>query len=122
MKSTNSLRKNIGRKTKPDVVKTLIAARKQKAWRNAAHKIAGSTRKHASVNLDYIHKHTKEGDTIVVLGKVLGTGILQKKIRVCALAFSAAALQKMKESKSEAVSILDEIRKNPKAEGVKFAQ
>ena len=52
-------------------------------------------------------------------GKVLGSGEISKKIRICALHFSESARGKLEKSKSEIVTILEEIKKNPKAEGVR---
>lgn len=122
MKSIGSLRKNIGNKTHPVLVETLILARKHKAWHKIAHVLAGSTREHAAVNLGFLDKKTKEGDTVIVTGKVLGTGSLTKKIRICALSFSDSAHQKLKNVKAETATILDEIKKNPKAEGLTLIQ
>lgn len=120
MKSTTQLRKQIGRKTNPLVVETLIAARKQKAWIGLAKRLAGPTRMIVTANLSSLDKHSREGDTIIVPGKVLGIGTLAKKVRIAALHFSSSAKMKLKESKSEMVSILSEIKKNPKAEGVNW--
>ena len=92
----------------------------QKAWMGIASRLSGPTRKQASVNLDELEKKTKEGDTVIVLGRVLGMGSVSKKIRVCALGFSASAREKLKHGKSEIVSIGEEIKHNPKAEGIKI--
>ncbi len=122
MASIRSLRRHIGRKTHPILVETLLLARKQKAWRPLAQKIASSTRTHAAINLGQLDKNTKEGDTVVVPGKVLGTGEVTKRFRVCALSFSQVALEKLKAAKVETVTILEEIKKNVKAEGIKIVQ
>lgn len=122
MASIRSLRRHIGRKTHPTLVETLLFARKQKAWRPLAQKIAGPTRAHAAINLDHLDKKTKEGDTIVVPGKVLGTGEVTKRFRVCALSFSKVALEKLKVAHVETVTILEEIKKNAKAEGIKIVE
>ena len=39
---------------------------------------------------------------------------------MCALGFSLAAREKLKKTKSEVVSINEEIKKNPKAEGIRI--
>ena len=122
MISKTTLETRIRRKTHPSLVKTLVLTKKNPAWQRISQIISGSTRKHLSVNLSYLEEHSKEGDTVVVPGKVLGSGMLTKKIRICALSFSTAALEKMKQSKSEALSIHDEVAKNPKAQGVKIIQ
>ena len=108
------------KKTNSEIVKTIILAKKNNKWIKLAYQLSGSTRKYSSVNLDEIDKKSKEGDTLVVLGKVLGSGNLNKKVRVCALGFSASAVEKLKKTKSEISSLADEIKKNPKAEGIKI--
>ena len=72
------------------------------------------------MNLDQIDEKSKEGDTILVPGKVLGTGEVTKKLRIVAFSFSESARQKLKEKKCEMVTILEEIKVNPKAEGIKI--
>jgi len=99
---------------------TLRAALKEKKWLPVASKLAAGTKSYHSINLSEIDAHTKAGDTLVVIGKILSSGTLSKKVRIAALSFSAAAKEKMKETKSEAVSILDEMKQNPKAEGLKM--
>ena len=56
---------------------------------------------------------------VIITGKVLGSGNLNKKIRICSMSFSESAKRKLK-GKSEMVSVSDEVKKNPKAEGVKI--
>ncbi len=96
-----------------------MSARKNPAWSGVAKILAGPTRNYASKNLSEIDNETKAGDTVIVIGKVLSKGNLTKKIRLCALAVSEKARERIKDSKSEIVSILEEINKNPKAEGIK---
>lgn len=119
MKSIRTLREKIGRKVQPILVQTLIAARKQRAWHPVAFRLARPTRQHPALTLRELEEKAKEGDTIIVPGKIVGTGTLTKHLHVCALSFSASALEKMKESKTTTARILDEIKKNPKAEGIK---
>lgn len=102
------------------VVETIKEAKKHKAWMNVASLLSGPKRNYISVNLSDIDGQTKEGDTVMIIGSVLGAGHVEKKIRVCAMHFSAQATDKLKKTKSEIVSILDEIKKNHKAEGVKL--
>lgn len=53
------------------------------------------SRKSRIVNLYKIEKYSKEGDIIVVPGKVLGIGSLSHKVTVVALDFSKSALKKI---------------------------
>ncbi len=108
------------RKTNPILIETIFTARKNKNWFHLAHILSGSTSKFATINLSELDAKTTPGDTVVIPGKVLGSGNLTKKIRICALSASADTMEKLKKTKSEFVSILDEIKKNPKAEGIKI--
>ena len=118
--SERKLKERTRKKTNPLVVETINAAAKNKSWYGVRRILSASTRKLPSVNLFEIDKETTEGDTVDVPGKVLSKGEIGKRVRVCALSFSESAREKLKESKSEVVSILEEIKKNPKAEGIKI--
>lgn len=118
MISKTHIKFRVQKKTNPTLLAIVAAALKNQKWFPLAKRLSASTRQQASVNLSLIDHETKAGDTIVIPGKVLGSGTLTKKVRICALSFSASAKEKMKATKSEAVLLLEEIQKNPKAEGV----
>ena len=118
--SKTKIKFNSKRKTNPEVVETLKIALKNKNWLPIAKLIASSRRKYAKVDLSEIEKQTTTGDTVLIVGKVLGSGNVSKKVRVCAFGFSKSAFDKLKKNKSEPVSISEEISKNPKAEGLKI--
>ena len=109
-------------KSNPAIKDTITAAlkTKNKTWHIVAQRLSAATRKYSSINLSKIDTMTSAGDTVVVLGKVLSSGDITKKVRVCALGFSTTTRDKLKKTKSEAVSILDEIVNNQKANGVKL--
>lgn len=119
MISKTHVKKKTSRKTDLALVETIKLARINPGWLRLSHILSGPTRKQISANLSDIDANTKAGDTLVIPGKVLGQGELTKKLRICALSFSKTAIEKMKKTKSEAVTILEEIKKNPKAEGIK---
>lgn len=118
--SNTKLKLRRRRKTNPSVVETIELAKKNEKWRDVAKLVSGSTRKFTSINLFEIDEKTKAGDTVAIVGKVLSKGDLTKKIVVCGLSISEAAREKLKETKSEFVFLMDEIKKNPKMEGVKL--
>ena len=120
MVSKTLVKKHRRKKTNPQLAMTIALALKQKSWLHIAKRLAGATRSYVSVNLMDIDKQTSTGDTVLVPGRVLSMGDITKKVRVCALGFSAGAREKLKKSKSEAVTIADEIKANPKAEGIKI--
>ena len=118
--SKTKLKNSASRKTNPILSETIFKARKNPNWIAMSKILASSTRNQTTLNLFQIDKQTTTGDTVVVLGKVLSKGELTKKLRICALAISETALEKLKKSKSEFVYLGDEISKNPKAEGIKL--
>ena len=72
--------------------------KKKDAYANIARVLEASSRKQPSKNLFNLQKMTYivDGDIIVIPGKVLGTGSLEKKITIYALSVSDSAKQKYK--------------------------
>lgn len=108
------------RKHNPELVETIMQAKKNDKWNKAASILASPRRNKVAVNLDALDKISKEGDTLVVPGKVLGNGDVSKKLRIAALSFSQEALKKLKDKKCEVITIKEEMKINPKAQGVKI--
>ena len=120
MKTKTKISKQEKRKTNPELVETIRKARKNEKWLEVAGILSSSRKKRAEINLDKINKESKEKDIIVIPGKVLSQGEINKKIKVVALGFSESAKEKLLNSKCEIVSILEEIKKNPEAKGIKI--
>jgi large subunit ribosomal protein L18e len=120
MKSKVMIEKQLKRKTNPELVKTIIAAKKKKNWLEVAAILSSPRTKRRNMNLDKINEEAKEGEIVVVAGKVLSQGELNKKIKVVALSFSVMAKEKISKAKGEALTILEEIKKNPEAKNVRF--
>lgn len=107
-------------KSNSNVQETIRLALKNKGWFKVAQILSASTKEYSSVNLMAIDKQTKQGEIVIIIGKVLSSGDLTKKVKIAALGISETAREKLKSTKSEFVSIMDEIKSNPKAEGVKL--
>lgn len=101
-------------------METVITAKKNKAWLEVAGLLSAPRKNHANINLDSINKQSKEGETVLVPGKVLSQGNVNKKFKVVALAFSETAKEKLKNSGSQVSSISEEIKSNPEAKGLKI--
>ena len=119
-KSETFIEKQLVRKTNPELVKTIIEAKKKKNWLEVASSLSSPRVKRISMNLDKINEEAKEGEIVVVAGKVLSQGELDKKIKVVALGFSEMAKEKIAKAKGDALTILEEIKKNPEAKNVRF--
>jgi len=120
MKSKALIEKQLRKKTNSILVKTAIAAKKNKDWLEISGVLTGLSKDKVVVNLSYIDKESKEGDIIVVPGKVLSMGELTKKIKIVAVNASESAIEKINNAKSTFSTILEEIKLNPTAKGVKI--
>jgi large subunit ribosomal protein L18e len=119
-KSKSLIEIQLKRKTSQEIVETIISAKKKKNWLNVAGIISGPRKNFADVNLSKISKEAKAGEVIVVPGKVLSQGEIDKKIKVAALGFSESAKEKLIKAGCGVLSILEEIKLNPEAKGVKI--
>jgi len=89
-------------------------------WAAVAEDLERPTRKHAAVNLSALARSTKQGEIVVVPGKVLGDGELAHAITIAALGFSQSAQVKLKASKATIMTINELLTKDPKGKTVRI--
>ncbi len=89
-----------------------------RVWKDIAWRLERPRRQRAEVNISRINRYTKEGDTIIVPGSVIGAGKLEHKVTVAAWKFSEGARQKITEAGGEAITIEELLERNPKGSGV----
>lgn len=87
-------------------------------WKRVAELLSAPTRKRATVNVSKIQRHTNDGDTIVVPGKVLGSGILTNKVTVAALNASTSARLMIIDAGGSLISIHELLNQAPSGKGV----
>lgn len=104
----------------------LIAELRKKAnekginlWRRIADDLERSTRQRRIVNLYKINKYAKDNETIIVPGKVLAVGDIERKLTVAAFAFSGAASEKINR-KGKAISINELLKEDPKGKRIRI--
>ena len=120
MKSTTKIKKQAGRKTNSNLVETINISAKNENWKSVAHILSMPRRSRVEFNLDEIGAAAKDGENIVIPGKVLSQGELNKKIKIIALAFSENAKEKLSKGKINFSTIDEEIKKNPDAKGLRI--
>jgi len=120
MKSKTKISKQANKKINQELVETIREAKKYQEWLEIAGILSGSRRKKHCANISEIESASKQGDIIVVPGKVLSQGTLTKKIKVVAEKFSEKAREKLKNAHCESSLIFEEIKKNPEAKGIKI--
>ena len=104
---------------KQELLKKLWST-KRRIWRTVAKKLSNRRKDNVIVNLGRINKLANPNETIVVPGKVLASGDLDKKIILAAYAFSNDCEEKVKKAKGECISIQKLMEKNPEGNNVKI--
>ena len=87
-------------------------------WLDVADRLEKPRRTHAEVNLGRIERYAQEDETVVVPGKVLGSGVLEKNVTVAAVDFSGTARTKIDQA-GEAVSLEQFAEQNPEGSNVR---
>jgi large subunit ribosomal protein L18e len=87
-------------------------------WQDVADRLEKPRRTHAEVNLGRIERYAQEDETVVVPGKVLGSGVLQKNVTVAAVDFSTTAQKKI-EQVGDTVGLEQLVEQNPEGSNVR---
>ncbi len=87
-------------------------------WQDVAERLEKPRRSHAEVNLGRIERYASEDETVVVPGKVLGSGVLQKEVTVAAVDFSGTAQTKI-EQVGETMKLEQILEQNPDGSNVR---
>ena len=87
--------------TNPQLKELIVELKKhsrennQALWKKIALDLEMPSRNRRIVNLFKIDKYAKDNETIIVPGKVLGTGELSRKVTIAAANFSQSAVDKI---------------------------
>ena len=90
-----------------------------KLWKRIATDLEKSTRSRRIVNLSKLNRFTKENETVIVPGKVLGSGNLSHKLTVAAFAFSDSAKEEINKN-GKAIPITDLVKEDPKGKKIRI--
>ena len=100
------------------------AGKKEKAaiWKDASSMLSGEAKTRIEVNLGRISRVAGDGEAVFVPGKVLGTGVIDRKLTVGAFTFSSGARLKIEASGGSALTVEQFIKKFPKGSGVRLVR
>jgi len=100
------------------------AGKKKKAriWSEASGMLSNPASIRVEVNLGRISRIAADGEALFVPGKVLATGVLERKVTVGAFSFSAQARSKIEASGGSALSVEQFLKKYPKGSGVRLVK
>jgi large subunit ribosomal protein L18e len=93
---------------------------KDRLWKRVASELESPTRQARVVNLSRIDRFTKDGDIVIVPGKVLASGELSHKLTIVAYKFSESAMEKIDGKKAKAMTIPELMKSDIKGKRVKI--
>ena len=109
------------------ILQTLINELKKRSneqnvniWKRVANDLEKPTRQRRVVNLSSISRHAEENEIVIVPGKVLGAGNLERKLTISAFQFSFGAKEKIEKAGSKIVPLLELSKENPTGKGIKI--
>lgn len=111
--------------TNPELLQIIRFLTKQskkedvKIWRDVANNLVKPNRRRITVNLSRLNRHTEKNETVLIPGKVLGSGKIDHPVNVAAFQFSHTAKQKIESAKGKTLTLLQLVKKNPKGSRIK---
>lgn len=114
--------------TNPELISLIRDLKKQsqnnqvEIWKSLAERLTTSKRSRVAVNLSRLNRFTKEGETIVVPGKVLGSGKPGHSLTIAAFSFSEIAKRKIQAIKGNCISIRELMKNNPTGSNIKLME
>ena len=116
--------KQINRKSNSTLVKTILdlkeASRKNEAplWRSIANRLEGSSRNWPSVNVSKLEYNINKNGKAIIPGKLMGTGIVTKKMTVAAYSFTDSAKEKIQSAGGKCLTYNEMIKASPRGTNI----
>lgn len=89
-------------------------------WKSIEKKFKSSRSNRSEVNVSKLDNITKEGDIVIVPGKVLGSGIINHKIILSSFSISVTAMKKVIDCGGEVITINELVEQYPDGKGVRI--
>ena len=91
-------------------------------WQDVADRLEKPRRTHAEVNLGRIERYARDDETVVVPGKVLGSGVLGTAVTIAAVDFSRSAERKIRQADGEPIDLEQALERNPEGANVRVVR
>ena len=101
-------------------LRTAFKRHRSRIWRDLEYRLMASRSNRREVNISKLANVTKDGETVVIPGKLLGSGSIGHKLTVYALSISEQAASKITQAGGRFISLDDLIRKYPEGKGVRI--
>ena len=114
------------RKTNPsinlliDELKRVSRDNEAAIWRDIARRLEKPASRWSEVNVGDLERTANPKDTIIIAGKLLGSGILTKPINVAAFKASESAVKKVQDVGGKVMTIEELAANNPKGSGIRI--
>jgi large subunit ribosomal protein L18e len=89
-------------------------------WRTIARKLEKPSRVWSEVNIASIDKHAGPKESVIIAGKLLGSGTLTKPVIVAAYSASDSAVKKVESAGGRFMLIAEMAKQNPKGSGIRI--
>ena len=96
------------------------AGRESRFWKAVAEEILKQRRRRRTVNVIHLSRSTNPNDSVVVPGKVLGTGAIGHPITLSTYSCSQVALNKIKKAGGKVLPLEEMAKRNPSGKGLKI--
>lgn len=110
-----------------DRLKTLVTSLRNtikrthlKVWGPIIKELEEPRRTRREVNVSRVSRYGDEGKTIIIPGKVLGAGKIEKRLTVAALSFSQQAKRKIEEAGGKCLTIENVLESDPKGDNIQL--
>lgn len=106
----------------PRMKKLLISLSKSKSkfWTAVAKQLSAPRRSRVAVNVSQLRRNVKDGETVVVPGKLLGAGGIDRRVTVAAYHFSEASAEKIKAAGGKVMLIEELLDKDKSGKKLKM--
>lgn len=101
-------------------LKKLSIEKKVPLWKQIAVELEKPSRSRREVNIYKIDANARDDEMVIVPGKVLSNGVMQKSVSVAALSFSKDAKEKIISAKGKALSIQELMKQNPEGKKIRI--
>ncbi|MEM2689512.1 MAG: 50S ribosomal protein L18e [Nitrososphaerota archaeon] len=95
-------------------------SKEENFWEVIANNLQTPRRRRRVVNLYELNRLTSPNDRVIVLGKLLGTGVLKHPLTIVAFDFSSKSYQKVKSIGGTPIFLEDFIKTKPSISGFKI--
>jgi len=89
-------------------------------YRRLSEMLNFAERKRRVINVDQLDKIVNDGDVVVFPAKVLGSGVISKKVTIGALSFSAEAKRKITSAGGKTMTLAELWESHPKGTNVRL--